>query len=172
MVSLTNTLVDALARASRDDLGRCAEQRSTTDELRQIGIRVEATTDVLAALAGLARRAQASDQRLHCWWALCLTGVRLAGVPARRSASPAGAAGVSGEGENLGVVDQASITAAATMSQETAACLSRLVRGRCDVPITEPCPPRVPHRAHTDRAAAIAADGQPGLCRVESAYAT
>ncbi|MFD4717423.1 hypothetical protein ACFWOY_00760 [Streptomyces sp. NPDC058423] len=70
VVSLTDTLVDALARASRDDLVRCAEQWATTDELRQIGIRVEATTDVLAALAGLARCAQASDQRLYCWWAL------------------------------------------------------------------------------------------------------
>ncbi|MER7815464.1 hypothetical protein [Streptomyces sp. NPDC096153] len=70
VVSLTDTLIDALARASQGDLVRCAEQWSTTDELRQIGIRVEATTDVLAALAGLAQRAQTSDQRLYCWWAL------------------------------------------------------------------------------------------------------
>lgn len=41
-----------------------------TDELRQIGIKVEATAEVLEALAGLAQRARASDRRLYCWWAL------------------------------------------------------------------------------------------------------
>ncbi|WP_330456361.1 hypothetical protein OIB37_05375 [Streptomyces sp. NBC_00820] len=41
-----------------------------TDELRQIGIRVEDAADALEAVAGLAQRAQAADQRLYCWWAL------------------------------------------------------------------------------------------------------
>ncbi|MER5666571.1 hypothetical protein [Streptomyces mirabilis] len=70
VVSLTDTLTAALASASRDDLVRFAERWSKTDELRQIGISVEFTVGVLEALAGLAQRAQASDQRLYCWWAL------------------------------------------------------------------------------------------------------
>ncbi|MET8630720.1 hypothetical protein ABZW30_44730 [Kitasatospora sp. NPDC004669] len=70
VVSLTDTLTAALASASQDDLVRFAEPWSKTDELRQIGVNVEVTADVLEALAGLAQRAQASDQRLYCWWAL------------------------------------------------------------------------------------------------------
>ncbi|MFJ2931239.1 hypothetical protein ACIO8G_00560 [Streptomyces sp. NPDC087219] len=70
MVGLTDTLVDALAAASPDDLVRFAVPWSMTDELRQIGIGVEATADVLEALAGPTRRALASDRRLYCWWAL------------------------------------------------------------------------------------------------------
>ncbi|MGW6949116.1 hypothetical protein [Streptomyces xanthophaeus] len=70
VVTLTDTLIDALAVASPDDLVRCAEPWSMTDELRQIGIGVEATAEVLESLAGLARRARASDRRLYCWWAL------------------------------------------------------------------------------------------------------
>ncbi|WP_079174564.1 hypothetical protein [Streptomyces mirabilis] len=70
VVSLTDTLTAALATASQDDLVRSAEPWSKTDELRQIGINVEFTAGVLEALAGLAQRAQASGQRLYCWWAL------------------------------------------------------------------------------------------------------
>ncbi|MFE3881123.1 hypothetical protein ACFXPX_42910 [Kitasatospora sp. NPDC059146] len=70
VVSLTDTLAAALASASQDDLVRCAELWSETDELRQIGVSVEVAAGVLDALAGLAQRAQASDQRLYCWWAL------------------------------------------------------------------------------------------------------
>lgn len=70
VVSLTDTLIDALAAASKDDLVRCAEPSSKTEELRQTGITVEVTADVLEALAGLAQRARASNQRLYCWWAL------------------------------------------------------------------------------------------------------
>ncbi|MFD7324770.1 hypothetical protein ACFV9D_27385 [Streptomyces sp. NPDC059875] len=70
VVSLTDTLIDALATASQDDLVRFAKLWSMTEELRQIGIGAEVTADVLEALAGLAQRAQASDQRLYCWWAL------------------------------------------------------------------------------------------------------
>jgi hypothetical protein len=70
VVSVTDTLAAALASASRDDLVRIAEPWSKTDELRQIGISVEVTAGVLEALAGLARRARTSGQRLYCWWAL------------------------------------------------------------------------------------------------------
>ncbi|MFF5923625.1 hypothetical protein ACFY8C_35695 [Streptomyces flavochromogenes] len=70
VVSLTDTLIDALATATPDDLLRSAERWSATDELRQTGIGVEAAADVLEALAGLARRARAAGRRLYCWWAL------------------------------------------------------------------------------------------------------
>jgi hypothetical protein len=70
VVSVSDTLADALAAASRYDLVRFAGPWSMTDELRQLGISVEVTLDVLEALAGLAQRAQASGQRLYCWLAL------------------------------------------------------------------------------------------------------
>ncbi|MEU7359002.1 MULTISPECIES: hypothetical protein [Streptomyces] len=70
VVSLSDTLVDALATATRDDLAGFAEPWSMTDELRQTGVGIEDTTAVLENLAGLAQRARASDQRLYCWWAL------------------------------------------------------------------------------------------------------
>ncbi|POX62788.1 hypothetical protein C3492_13920 [Streptomyces sp. Ru62] len=70
VVSLSDTLTGALATATQDDLVRFAGPWSMTDELRQMGISVEDTAAVLEALAALAQRAQASDQRLYCWWAL------------------------------------------------------------------------------------------------------
>ncbi|WP_406865094.1 hypothetical protein ABZO31_33485 [Streptomyces sp. HUAS MG47] len=70
VVSLSGTLIHALATATQDDLVRYAEPWSMTDELRQSGISVEDTTTVLEVLAGLARRAQASGLLLYCWWAL------------------------------------------------------------------------------------------------------
>ncbi|MFE6052534.1 hypothetical protein ACFQ6N_17410 [Kitasatospora sp. NPDC056446] len=70
VVSVSDSLADALAAASPEDLVRFAEPWARTDELRQLGISAEDTLDVLEALAGLAQRARASDQRLYCWWAL------------------------------------------------------------------------------------------------------
>jgi hypothetical protein len=70
VVSVTDTLTAALASATQDDLVRFAEPWSMTDELQQIGISVEVAAGVLEALAGPAQRAQASDGRLYCWWAL------------------------------------------------------------------------------------------------------
>ncbi|MFF8911207.1 hypothetical protein [Streptomyces olivaceoviridis] len=64
VVSLSDTLVDVLATATRDVLAAFAEPWSMTDELRQTGVGVEDTTAVLENLAGLAQRARASDQRL------------------------------------------------------------------------------------------------------------
>ncbi|WP_338894376.1 hypothetical protein WBG99_00540 [Streptomyces sp. TG1A-60] len=70
VVSLSDSLFDALVTAGDDDLARIAELWSKTDELRQIRISVEVSADVLKGLVGLAQRAQASGQRLYCWWAL------------------------------------------------------------------------------------------------------
>ncbi|MEV5842223.1 hypothetical protein AB0M32_09635 [Streptomyces sp. NPDC051985] len=69
VVRLTDTLTAALASASQDDLLRFAEPWSKTDELEQLGMSVEVTAEILEELAGLAQRAQASGQRLYCWWA-------------------------------------------------------------------------------------------------------
>jgi len=70
VISVSDSLVDALAAASRDDLVRSAELWSMTDELRQLGISVEVTVEILEELAGLAQRALASRMRLYCWLAL------------------------------------------------------------------------------------------------------
>ncbi|MEV7597249.1 hypothetical protein AB0O91_07620 [Kitasatospora sp. NPDC089797] len=70
VVSISDTLAEALATASPDDLVRFAEPWSKTDEIRQLRLGVEVTLDLLEALAGLARRAHASGLRLYCWWAL------------------------------------------------------------------------------------------------------
>ncbi|MET9723712.1 hypothetical protein [Streptomyces zaomyceticus] len=70
VVSLSSTLIDALAAATQGDLVRFAEPWSATDELRHMGISSKDAAIVLKNLAGLAERAQASGQRLYCWWAL------------------------------------------------------------------------------------------------------
>jgi hypothetical protein len=70
VVSVSDTLCELLAVAAEDDLVRAAEPWSLTEELRMIGVDAETAAGVLAALAGLARRARASDRRLYCWWAL------------------------------------------------------------------------------------------------------
>ncbi len=68
VVSVSDTLFDALASVSREDLLRFAGLWSETGEIRQLS--VEVTVDVLEALAGLAQRARASGLRLYCWLAL------------------------------------------------------------------------------------------------------
>ncbi len=70
VVSVSDTLRELLAAATEEELARAAEPWSLTEELRTIGFDTEAAAGVLAALAGLARRAQASDLRLYCWWAM------------------------------------------------------------------------------------------------------
>ena len=70
VVSVSDTLCELLAVAAGDELARAAESWSLTDELRMNRVDAETTAGVLADLAGLARRAQASNWRLYCWWAL------------------------------------------------------------------------------------------------------
>jgi hypothetical protein len=70
VVSVTDSLVEALAGASREDLSRFGASWSITEEIQQTGMDAEAATAVLEALAGLAQRARVSRQRLYCWWAL------------------------------------------------------------------------------------------------------
>ncbi len=68
--SLSDTLVEALAAATRDDLVRAAGPWSMTDELRRWPVDAETAVGVLEALAGLARRARAESRGLYCWWSL------------------------------------------------------------------------------------------------------
>jgi hypothetical protein len=70
VVSVSDTLCELLAVATADDLARAAGLWSQTEELRMMRADAETMASVLADLAGLARRAQASNQRLYCWWAL------------------------------------------------------------------------------------------------------
>ncbi|GED89719.1 hypothetical protein TNCT6_68040 [Streptomyces sp. 6-11-2] len=70
MVSMSDTLVDALVTATQNDLVRFAELWSMTDELRQMGISVEVTASLLENLAELAQRAQSNGLSLYCWWTL------------------------------------------------------------------------------------------------------
>jgi hypothetical protein len=70
VVSVSDSLCELLAAATADDLARAAELWSQTEELRMMRADAETMAGVLADLAGLARRAQASNQRLYCWLAL------------------------------------------------------------------------------------------------------
>lgn len=70
VVSVSDTLHELLAAASDEDLARAAESWSLTDELRMGRVDADTASGVLAALAGLARRARASGSHLYCWWAL------------------------------------------------------------------------------------------------------
>jgi hypothetical protein len=70
VVSVSESLCELLAVAADDDLVRAAESWSLTEELRLDRVDAETAAGVLAELAGLARRARASDSHLYCWWAL------------------------------------------------------------------------------------------------------
>ncbi|GII27768.1 hypothetical protein [Planotetraspora mira] len=70
VVSLSDTLIDALVAATQDDLARVAELWSMTEELQQSQVYAETAAGVLEELVGLARRARASHLRLYCWWSL------------------------------------------------------------------------------------------------------
>ncbi|MFF9912797.1 hypothetical protein [Streptomyces sp. NPDC013457] len=55
VVSLSDTLFDALVTATQDDLVRFAEPWSKTDELRQIRIGAEVAADVLTLFSSSRR---------------------------------------------------------------------------------------------------------------------
>lgn len=68
--SLSDTLVEALARATRADFVRAAERWSATAEPAQWRLDERAALGVLEALADLAGRARAGGLGVYCWWAL------------------------------------------------------------------------------------------------------
>ncbi|MGY1502117.1 hypothetical protein ACW4TU_36970 [Streptomyces sp. QTS52] len=70
IVSVSDTLQEALASATHVSLAEAAGPWSETDELRQYGLTTEAATGVLYLLSGLASRARSAGCRLYCWWAL------------------------------------------------------------------------------------------------------
>ncbi|MEU2395745.1 hypothetical protein [Streptomyces sp. NPDC007369] len=69
VISVSDSLAEALAEATRADLERVAEPWSMP-ELQQSKVDVFNALDVLEAMAGLARRARAADMHLYCWSSL------------------------------------------------------------------------------------------------------
>ncbi|WP_329124522.1 hypothetical protein [Streptomyces sp. NBC_01353] len=70
VLSLSDTLTEALVTATPDDLAAFAEPWSMTAELRQIQVDAKTAAVALEALAGLAHRARADGLQLYCWWSL------------------------------------------------------------------------------------------------------
>ncbi|MER7772945.1 hypothetical protein [Kitasatospora sp. NPDC096140] len=70
VISVSDSLADALAEATRADLERVAEPWSMTAELQQSKVDAFNALDVLEAMAGLAQRARAADMHLYCWWSI------------------------------------------------------------------------------------------------------
>ncbi|MFJ9448350.1 hypothetical protein ACIRRH_42050 [Kitasatospora sp. NPDC101235] len=70
VISVSDTLVEALAVGTRADLVHVAEPWSMTAELQQGKVDVFNARDVLEALAALAQRAREARMRLYCWWSL------------------------------------------------------------------------------------------------------
>ncbi|MDX6431125.1 MAG: hypothetical protein QOE54_3491 [Streptosporangiaceae bacterium] len=69
VVTLTGTLVTALAISDRNRLAEVAVPWSQTEEFWGQGD-PEALTELLSELSGLARRAEEKGHGLYCWWSL------------------------------------------------------------------------------------------------------
>ncbi|WP_327398982.1 hypothetical protein OG194_01660 [Streptomyces sp. NBC_01288] len=67
VISVSDTLRDALATASDKRLELAAGPFAAVEELRFTPTK---TAELLHRLSGLARRASAENRRLYCWWAL------------------------------------------------------------------------------------------------------
>jgi len=70
ILSVSDTLQEALAAATHASLAETAGPWSETDELRQYGTTSDTALEVLLLLSGLASRARSTGLRLFCWWAL------------------------------------------------------------------------------------------------------
>ncbi|MFG3283245.1 hypothetical protein [Streptomyces sp. NPDC048111] len=70
IISLSDTLQEALASASHQGLADAAAAWAETDELRASGVTGDTADEVLILLSTLAARAGAGQRRLYCWWAL------------------------------------------------------------------------------------------------------
>ncbi|MFF7211741.1 hypothetical protein ACFZAU_14585 [Streptomyces sp. NPDC008238] len=68
VLTVSDTLCDALVSASGDDVVAAAEAWSGAGGV--VGLDAPMAAVVLEALVGLARRARAADLRLYCWWTL------------------------------------------------------------------------------------------------------
>ncbi|WP_371647929.1 MULTISPECIES: hypothetical protein [unclassified Streptomyces] len=69
IISLSDTLQEALASASHERLAEAGGAWAVTDELQAYGITADTAYEVLVLLSGLANRAS-DGRRLYCWWAL------------------------------------------------------------------------------------------------------
>ena len=70
IVSVSDSLHEALVSAPRERLADAATPWSETEELQQADITPDHALDVLVLLSELARRARSTGMRLYCWWAL------------------------------------------------------------------------------------------------------
>lgn len=70
IVSVSDTLRDALASAFDDQLRAAARPFAEVEELRAYRFLPEEAFELLRPLSELARRAVAESKRLYCWWAL------------------------------------------------------------------------------------------------------
>ncbi|MFD4561896.1 hypothetical protein ACFWP5_47595 [Streptomyces sp. NPDC058469] len=70
VISVSDTLRDAPASASADQLGAVAGPCADFEELSAYGLPPTEALEVLQLLSGLAGRAVAENRRLYCWWAL------------------------------------------------------------------------------------------------------
>jgi hypothetical protein len=68
VVTVTDTLRDALAGSDEQTLREAAREWATMEELE--GSDPEQLADALKLLADLSRRAVGRDHRLYCWWSL------------------------------------------------------------------------------------------------------
>ncbi|MGX9883009.1 hypothetical protein [Streptomyces sp. NPDC002276] len=67
VISVSDTLRDALASVTGDQLGLMAGPFGAVEE---VGLPPAEALEPLRLLSGLARRAAAENRRLYCWWAL------------------------------------------------------------------------------------------------------
>ncbi|MEU5402248.1 hypothetical protein ABZ348_23465 [Streptomyces sp. NPDC005963] len=70
IVSVSDTVQEALATATPAALIEAAGPWSETDELQTSGMDAEAALEVLVLLSALAGRAGSTGHRMYCWWAL------------------------------------------------------------------------------------------------------
>jgi hypothetical protein len=70
VVSVSDSLQEALVSAAREQLVDAAAPWSKTEEMQQADITRDHALDVLVLLSELAQRARSAGLRLYCWWAL------------------------------------------------------------------------------------------------------
>ncbi|ALV50237.1 hypothetical protein ASR50_13045 [Streptomyces sp. 4F] len=70
VVSVSDTLQEALVTTPRASLADVATRWSAADELRGLDVTPGTALEALTLLAELADRARSAEHRLFCWWAL------------------------------------------------------------------------------------------------------
>ncbi|MFE0463001.1 hypothetical protein ACFW1A_27475 [Kitasatospora sp. NPDC058965] len=68
VLTVSDTLFDVLASASRDSIVAAAEAWTSGGGV--VGLDTATATVIVEALVGLAKRARFADLRLYCWWTL------------------------------------------------------------------------------------------------------